>query len=92
MNSSRRGVVYGFKLESLNKVTNHFIVVQLIHNCSQLSNTRSTDRKMTLLHYIVYVVETVFPHISTFYDDLHLEDATTGMVVLCSWLTLNSLS
>lgn len=44
----------------------------------QLSDTRSTDRKMTLLHYIVYVVETVFPHISTFYDDLHIEGATTG--------------
>lgn len=35
---------------------------------------------MTLLHYIVYVVETVFPHISTFYDDLQLEGATTGNV------------
>ena len=36
---------------------------------------------MTLLHYIVYVVETVFPHISTFYDDLHLEGAATGNLV-----------
>ena len=43
---------------------------------------------MTLLHYIVYVVETVFPHISTFYDDLHLEGATTGDHLLLVIATL----
>uniref|UniRef100_A0A7N6B076 Formin-like 2a n=1 Tax=Anabas testudineus TaxID=64144 RepID=A0A7N6B076_ANATE len=41
MNSSKRGAVYGFKLQSLDL----------------LLDTKSTDRKLTLLHYIANVVK-----------------------------------
>ncbi|XP_065183760.1 formin-like protein isoform X2 [Sycon ciliatum] len=60
MNSGRRGPVYGFKLESL----------------ARLLDTRSTDRKQNLLHFLVSTVEKNFPDITDFYEELNLAGAT----------------
>uniref|UniRef100_A0A8C4QZV9 Formin like 2 n=1 Tax=Eptatretus burgeri TaxID=7764 RepID=A0A8C4QZV9_EPTBU len=54
MNSSKRGAVYGFKLQCLDL----------------LFETKSTDRKLTLLHYIVNVVQSRYADITTFYNEL----------------------
>ena len=62
MNSSRRGAAYGFKLESLGKIT----------------DTKSRDKKQTLLHYIVHVVEKVFPNVLTFHEELDIDTACSG--------------
>ena len=49
----------------------------------QLADTKSNNRKMTLLHYIVRVVEAVFPHAATFYEDLNsVEAASQGIVCM----------
>ncbi|KAL9956184.1 hypothetical protein ACROYT_G037628 [Oculina patagonica] len=61
MNSSRRGLAYGFKLESLNK----------------LEDTRTTDRKQTFLSYIVEIVQKRFPDLQDFSEELYLDGATT---------------
>lgn len=63
MNSSRRGAAHGFKLESLSKIT----------------DTKSQDKKQTLLNYIVHVVEKVFPNVLTFHEDLDIHTACTGI-------------
>ncbi|XP_072350183.1 formin-like protein 3 isoform X2 [Scyliorhinus torazame] len=55
MNSSKRGGVYGFKLQSLDL----------------LSDTKSTDRKLTLLHYIALVIKQKYSNIATFWSELH---------------------
>ncbi|XP_072927160.1 formin-like protein 3 isoform X3 [Hemitrygon akajei] len=55
MNSSKRGAVYGFKLQSLDL----------------LSDTKSTDRKLTLLHYIAIIVKRKYSNIATFWSELH---------------------
>ncbi|XP_043549685.1 formin-like protein 2 isoform X3 [Chiloscyllium plagiosum] len=55
MNSSKRGAVYGFKLQSLDL----------------LLDTKSTDRKQTLLHYIANVIKEKYPDVSLFYNELH---------------------
>uniref|UniRef100_A0AAQ5Y1U3 Formin-like 2a n=1 Tax=Amphiprion ocellaris TaxID=80972 RepID=A0AAQ5Y1U3_AMPOC len=55
MNSSKRGAVYGFKLQSLDL----------------LLDTKSTDRKITLLHYIANVVKEKYTQVSLFYNELH---------------------
>uniref|UniRef100_A0A4W5QDU9 Formin like 2 n=1 Tax=Hucho hucho TaxID=62062 RepID=A0A4W5QDU9_9TELE len=55
MNSSKRGAVYGFKLQSLDL----------------LLDTKSTDRKMTLLHYIANVVKEKYHQVNLFYNELH---------------------
>ncbi|XP_059812035.1 formin-like protein 3 isoform X3 [Hypanus sabinus] len=62
MNSSKRGAVYGFKLQSLDL----------------LSDTKSTDRKLTLLHYIAIIVKRKYSNIATFWSELHyIEKAAT---------------
>lgn len=61
MNGRRRGLAYGFKLESLNK----------------LEDTRTTDRKQTFLSYIVDVVRRKFPGLQDFGDELYVDGATT---------------
>uniref|UniRef100_UPI00358F7C6A formin-like protein 2 n=2 Tax=Myxine glutinosa TaxID=7769 RepID=UPI00358F7C6A len=53
MNGSKRGAVYGFKLQSLDL----------------LSQTKTTDRKQTLMHYLEKVVKNRFPEINNFHDD-----------------------
>uniref|UniRef100_A0A4W6FMY1 Formin like 2 n=1 Tax=Lates calcarifer TaxID=8187 RepID=A0A4W6FMY1_LATCA len=55
MNSSKRGAVYGFKLQSLDL----------------LLDTKSTDRKITLLHYIANVVKEKYSQVALFYNELH---------------------
>lgn len=55
MNSSKRGAVYGFKLQSLDL----------------LLDTKSTDRKQTLLHYISNVVKEKYQQVTLFYNELH---------------------
>uniref|UniRef100_A0A665TUJ9 Formin-like 2b n=1 Tax=Echeneis naucrates TaxID=173247 RepID=A0A665TUJ9_ECHNA len=70
MNSSKRGAVYGFKLQSLDL----------------LLDTKSTDRKQTLLHYIANVVKEKFPAVSPFYNELHYVDKAAAVSlenVLC---------
>ncbi|NXR41900.1 FMNL2 protein, partial [Zosterops hypoxanthus] len=63
MNSSKRGAVYGFKLQSLDL----------------LLETKSTDRKQTLLHYISNVVKEKYQHVALFYNELHyVEKAAAG--------------
>ncbi|NXL79395.1 FMNL3 protein, partial [Leptocoma aspasia] len=63
MNSSKRGAVYGFKLQSLDL----------------LLDTKSTDRKMTLLHFIALTVREKYPELATFWQELHfVEKAAAG--------------
>lgn len=63
MNSSKRGAVYGFKLQSLDL----------------LLDTKSTDRKLTLLHYIALVVKEKYPEISAFWNELHFIDKAAAV-------------
>ena len=51
----------------------------------QLSDTKSLDRKQTLLHYIAHVVETVYPNVLSFYDDLNIEEACQGIYTWLHW-------
>ncbi len=67
MNSSRRGAVHGFKLESLVKIV----------------DIKSCDRKQTLLNYITHVTEKVFPNVLTFYEDLDIHSACSGRCDFC---------
>ncbi|UJR33234.1 hypothetical protein I4U23_020689 [Adineta vaga] len=54
MNSSKRGPVYGFKLASLEILT----------------DTRTHDKRLTLLHFIVQTIEERFTDVSRFDADL----------------------
>lgn len=63
LNSGPRGGAYGFKLSSLTK----------------MADTRSTaaDRKYTLLNYLVDLLETKFPDLCTFKEELgNVQEAT----------------
>lgn len=42
--------------------------------CFQLLETKSTDRKQTLLHYISNVVREKYPGVILFYNELHYVD------------------
>ncbi|KAM5135583.1 formin-like protein 1 [Mantella aurantiaca] len=62
MNSSKRGAAYGFRLQSLDV----------------LLETKSTDKKQTLLHYLVRVISEKYAHLVGFHSELHfLEKAGT---------------
>lgn len=89
MNSSKRGCVYGFKLQSLDLVSVlsylpcvHFIsfanqlktIVMAFFYIVQLLDTKSTDRKMTLLHYIALIVKEKYTELANFYHELHFVD------------------
>ncbi|XP_072307711.1 formin-like protein 2 [Eucyclogobius newberryi] len=63
MNSSKRGAVYGFKLQSLDL----------------LLETKSTDRTQTLLHYISNVVQEKYPTVAPFYNELHYVDKAAAV-------------
>ncbi|XP_053532367.1 formin-like protein 1 isoform X2 [Ictalurus punctatus] len=69
MNSGKRGAVYGFRLQSLD----------------QLLDTKSTDRRQTLLHFLVSIIQEKFPHLHTFHTELHFMDKA-AMVSLDSIL------
>ncbi|XP_007953448.1 formin-like protein 1 [Orycteropus afer afer] len=69
MNSSKRGAAYGFRLQSLDA----------------LLEMKSTDRKQTLLHYLVKVITEKYPQLTGFHSDLHFLDKA-GAVSLDSVL------
>ncbi|XP_021569292.1 formin-like protein 1 [Carlito syrichta] len=69
MNSSKRGAAYGFRLQSLDA----------------LLEMKSTDRKQTLLHYLVKVIAEKYPELTGFHSDLHFLDKA-GSVSLDSVL------
>uniref|UniRef100_A0A8C8SN62 Formin like 1 n=1 Tax=Pelusios castaneus TaxID=367368 RepID=A0A8C8SN62_9SAUR len=69
MNSSKRGAAYGFRLQSLDA----------------LLEMKSTDRKQTLLHYIVRVINEKYPELTGFHTELHFLDKA-GTVSLDSVL------
>lgn len=58
MNSSKRGAAYGFRLQSLDL----------------LLDTKSTDRKQTLLDFIVSIIQEKYPEVRSFYTELHFLD------------------
>lgn len=41
---------------------------------AQLLDTKSTDRKMTLLHYIALIVKEKYPELANFHNELHFVD------------------
>ncbi|XP_029818046.1 formin-like protein 2 [Manacus vitellinus] len=47
------------------------LLLHLLACCPQLLETKSTDRKQTLLHYISNVVKEKYQHVSLFYNELH---------------------
>ena len=48
----------------------------------QLLETKTTDRKLTLLHYIANVVREKYPAVALFYNELHyVEKAAAGECV-----------
>ncbi|XP_071465974.1 formin-like protein 3 isoform X7 [Marmota flaviventris] len=63
MNSSKRGAVYGFKLQSLDL----------------LLDTKSTDRKMTLLHFIALTVKEKYPDLTNFWHELHFVEKAAAV-------------
>uniref|UniRef100_A0A8C7DXX2 Formin like 1 n=1 Tax=Naja naja TaxID=35670 RepID=A0A8C7DXX2_NAJNA len=69
LNSSKRGAAYGFRLQSLDA----------------LLEMKSTDRKQTLLHYIVRVIQDKYPEFLNFSNELHFLDKA-GTVSLDSVL------
>ncbi|KAM8988734.1 formin-like protein 1 isoform 2-T2 [Ara ararauna] len=69
MNSSKRGAAYGFRLQSLDA----------------LLEMKSTDRKQTLLHYLVRVIMEKYPGLTGFHTELHFLDKA-GTVSLDSVL------
>ncbi|XP_071674155.1 formin-like protein 1 isoform X3 [Patagioenas fasciata] len=58
MNSSKRGAAYGFRLQSLDA----------------LLEMKSTDRKQTLLHYLVRVITEKYPELTGFHTELRFLD------------------
>uniref|UniRef100_H3D2S7 Formin like 1 n=1 Tax=Tetraodon nigroviridis TaxID=99883 RepID=H3D2S7_TETNG len=58
MNSSKRGLASGFRLQSLDL----------------LLDTKSTDRKQTLLHFIANVIQEKYPDVNNFHSELHFLD------------------
>ncbi|KAL5290677.1 FMNL2 family protein [Megaselia abdita] len=58
LNSSKRGPAYGFKLQSLDT----------------LLDTKSTDKRQSLLHYIVATIRQKFPDILNFDSELYCTD------------------
>lgn len=58
LNSSKRGPAYGFKLQSLDT----------------LLDTKSTDKRMCLLHYIVMTIRQKFPELLDFDTELFYID------------------
>jgi dishevelled associated activator of morphogenesis len=62
MNRGNRGNAFGFKLSSLNKITD---------------TKSSTDNEMTLLHYLIQMLEAKFPEVVTLEVDLpHISEAS----------------
>ena len=65
LNSDKRGPAYGFKLQSLDT----------------LLDTKTTDKKMSLLHYIVATIRQKFPELLNFESELmHIDKAAIGNI------------
>lgn len=65
MNSAKRGPAYGFKLQSLDT----------------LVDTKSSDRRICLLHFIVDTIRSKMPEIMNFDSEfMYIDKAATGMV------------
>lgn len=63
LNSGKRGPAYGFKLQSLDT----------------LLDTKSTDKRICLLHYIVATIRNKFPELMNFDSELlYIDKAATG--------------
>ncbi|XP_067291417.1 formin-like protein 1 [Pseudorasbora parva] len=58
MNSGKRGSAYGFRLQSLDL----------------LLDMKSTDRRQTLLHFIVSIIREKYPQLHNFHTELHFLD------------------
>lgn len=85
MNSSKRGAAYGFRLQSLDAVRGKRrgplawgmgqgwwpVAYQVL---VQLLEMKSTDRKQTLLHYLVKVIAEKYPQLTGFHSELHFLD------------------
>lgn len=63
LNSSKRGAAYGFKLQTLDT----------------LLDTKSADRKITLLHYIVQTINQKFPDVASFHEDLQYVEKASAV-------------
>uniref|UniRef100_UPI00398EEFCA formin-like protein 1 n=1 Tax=Pristiophorus japonicus TaxID=55135 RepID=UPI00398EEFCA len=63
MNSSKKGAVYGFRLQSLDL----------------LLETKSTDRKQTLMNYIVDIIHDQYPELNTFHTELLFVDKAAAV-------------
>lgn len=50
------------------------LILPFIPIVTQLLDTKSTDRKMTLLHYIALIVKEKYPELANFYNELHFVD------------------
>ncbi|XP_055594773.1 formin-like protein [Uranotaenia lowii] len=70
MNSSKRGPAYGFKLQSLDT----------------LLDTKSNDKRMSLMHYIVATIRLKFPELINFDSELFCVDkaAQVSLEILIS--------
>lgn len=65
MNSAKRGPAYGFKLQSLDT----------------LVDTKSSDKRMCLLHFIVETIRFKMPEIMNFDSELmYIDKAAAGMI------------
>lgn len=63
MNSAKRGPAYGFRLQSLDS----------------LVDTKSSDKRSSLLHYIVETIRDKFPDLRNFDTELlYVDKAATG--------------
>ncbi|XP_052398069.1 formin-like protein 1 [Carassius gibelio] len=58
MNSGKRGSAYGFRVQSLDL----------------LLDMKSTDRKLTLLHFIASIIQEKYPQLHNFHTELHCLD------------------
>ena len=82
MNSSKRGGVYGFRLQSLDLVYLCTLLSSHLNLIFQLNELRSTDRKTTLLEHLVLVVKEHFSDVAGFVKELQfLDKAATGNYV-----------
>lgn len=65
MNSAKRGPAYGFKLQSLDT----------------LVDTKSSDKRICLLHFIVDTIKSKMPEIMNFDSELmYIDKAAAGMI------------
>lgn len=61
-------------------IYDHHLIFASFFPLSQLLDTKSTDRKQTLLHFIVDIIKEKYPELQTFYTELHfLDKAALGM-------------